>query len=167
MNMMLLEENRLNVSKMLEGIEQYRTEFNAFVALNRQKEVQSVLRNDAGEAASNRLGNLIAIENNYILGLTTLEEVNSALQRSIILQSVLDLYSEVRMNSLMYASNENPLYADALLDKIGLIYGQLNNVKKIVENQEVLREIDSAIEEIKQYESAFLEFMAWLKSKMY
>ncbi len=158
MNMMLLEENRLNTSKMLEGIEQYRTEFNTFVALNTQKEVQSVLRNEAGDAASDRLENLINIENDYISELTTLEEVNSGLQRSIILQSILDIYSEVRMDSLMYVSTEDQTYSEALLDKIGLIYGEFNYAKGVVENQEVLREIDKAIEDIGRYENAFLQY---------
>jgi methyl-accepting chemotaxis protein len=158
MNTMELEENRLNTSKMIEGIEQYRTEFNAFVALNRQKEVQSVLRNEAGDAASSRLENLINIENDYISELTTLEEVNSALQRSIILQSILDVFSEVRMDSLMYVSTEDQTYSEVLLDKIGLIYGEFNYARGVVENQEVLGEIDRAIEDIGRYENAFLEY---------
>ena len=155
---MELEENRNNTTKMLDSIEKYRQEFSSFVRLNAQKVEQSNLRNEAGNKASEGLKNLINLENTYILGLSSFEELNEAFESVIVLEDALDSFSDVRISSLMYANTGEPAYAEQLKQNIERAYTNLNSVKNIIQDTDILAEVENSIADIEYYEDVFIAY---------
>ncbi len=160
-----LEENRVSSKQMLESIEKYRSDFRTYVELNRQKEELSTSRNAAGNTALSRIEQLISSQNDYIMSVDTVEQMNSGLDRLVVMQSAFDAYSQVRIASLMYANTEEQTYADELLTKVELTQTALNKAKEGIDNPEVIASINESIDNINNYKTTFISYQTLVKDQ--
>jgi len=160
-----LEENRVSSKQMLESIEKYRSDFRTYVELNRQKEELSTSRNAAGNTALSRIEQLISSQNDYIMSVDSVEQMNSGLDRLVVMQSAFDAYSQVRIASLMYANTEEQTYADELLTKVELTQTALNKAKEGIDNPEVIASINESIDNINNYKTTFISYQTLVKDQ--
>ncbi len=88
----------------------------------------------------------------------SIEQMNSGLDRLVVMQSAFDAYSQVRIASLMYANTEEQMYADEFMAKIELTQTALNKAKEGIDNSEVIASINESVDNINNYKTTFISY---------
>ena len=143
-----------NTQLLISQIETYKKDFNAFVELHNNKQVEELNRNQYGDEVTIVIETAIAYEEDYIKGINEAGAIKSAYERNQRLQDLANAYSEARISSLMYAKSEDEAMAQTVQDNLRETETILNDLLSIIKSPEVQAELAIVSEALISYETA-------------
>ncbi|WP_430884379.1 methyl-accepting chemotaxis protein [Fusibacter sp. JL216-2] len=156
--LMLSQTNRENANKLVTATENFRSEFNNYVALENEKVEQGIQRANAAANTIDAIRETLLLETEYIRGLSTPEEIQAAFSNYRLLKEVFDAYMEVRISANKFIATESDVNADSLRVHLQDTHKTLDTVKSTLNDPAVLEQVDKAIAALELYETAFEKY---------
>ncbi len=152
------EQDRLSAQEALEAITDYKTSFNAYVAMEVSKETEYSSQKSSGDTAKAAVERAIAMEKGFLNSRKELMEMKGAFKNYTLLTDALAGYNAVASASLLYADSESKEHADMLTREIDSTLATMDKAVSSIDDAGVLAQVEEAKKSIEHYNEAFTSY---------
>lgn len=165
-DMMKSETNRNNSQKILDELENYKSQFSAYVDMQHAKTEKGKSMLSEADVAYEKLNETLRLEEEYILTLTGGEEVKASFEKYVLLRQI--NMSFMKMNTSMrdYQLKPDEDTEKIFTDSLNQVRDDISNAEGILKAEDVLEELRLAKASLNKYSEAFLEYTDLISNQL-